>query len=829
MSQISFTVSAKTARLIGQENFANAEGAVIELVKNCYDADAKVCVVYIDTLHDYLYIIDNGDGMTRKIIEDKWMVIGTDDKEEQIKTKSNRVKTGAKGIGRFAMDRLGYKSTVITKIESTEREGCYWDIDWRQFEAKKKTISQVKATLEDVKPLDIKEEVGSILQFCILPPNFIEENWKDNKGTIIKINQLRDKWNGIRDDQTKEFHENSMVINLSSNLEDLIPATESDFFPIYLFHAEFPNKYGKVNADEIDDYDYKIEIKVADDQQVEIVIHQDEINLSAIKQLGFFENTELAKEPNYSLKSFEKGFITITTNVQKLLLDNKINFRSQEEKDKIIEQIGAFESELYYLKRGVNDEDREGEGKRYNFKQNNYQARRIWLDRFGGLKLYRDNFRVRPYGDPRSDAFDWIGLRPRSSRSSGIMKAPWKLSDKQIHGVIRISRLGNEGLNDKSNREGIKESPAFNTFKLLFIAIIEVFEQERTKLFRALYKLYDLNNPEQAAVKKANAVERKRKKMLNTEGVTKNTKTEDEEEDISGKNKRTEENQEEENSYSNTSEEDIDILIEGYEVLKDKTRDAEENQRILQALASAGLLVTSFAHDFGNLSGKLLSRTKRLKRSLDGLIDKKKLENLADYENPFVRIEEMRQEDEKLRKWLEFAVNSVNGTKRRKKDINLNIYLKNLGSTWEPLFNERQIQFINLTTDVFYLNCYEIDLDSIFTNLIGNSIEAFNRRDAGNRRLIRIDYGLLDDNTLFIDYEDIGPGLDESISDPYRIFDAYFSTKKHPVTGEQIGTGLGMWILKTAVENNKGSLQMLEFRKKFKLRMIFPKKNIDDV
>src|SRR5687767_1059689 len=48
MSKIPFTVSARTARLIGRENVANAEGALIELVKNCYDADAKKCIVYFD-------------------------------------------------------------------------------------------------------------------------------------------------------------------------------------------------------------------------------------------------------------------------------------------------------------------------------------------------------------------------------------------------------------------------------------------------------------------------------------------------------------------------------------------------------------------------------------------------------------------------------------------------------------------------------------------------------------------------------------------------------------------------------------------------------------
>ena len=48
MTKIPFKVSARTARLIGQENFSTAEGAIIELVKNSYDADATHCVVLFE-------------------------------------------------------------------------------------------------------------------------------------------------------------------------------------------------------------------------------------------------------------------------------------------------------------------------------------------------------------------------------------------------------------------------------------------------------------------------------------------------------------------------------------------------------------------------------------------------------------------------------------------------------------------------------------------------------------------------------------------------------------------------------------------------------------
>ena len=52
MTKIPFIVSARTARLIGQENFSNVEGAIIELVKNCYDADATVAFVIFDIIYE---------------------------------------------------------------------------------------------------------------------------------------------------------------------------------------------------------------------------------------------------------------------------------------------------------------------------------------------------------------------------------------------------------------------------------------------------------------------------------------------------------------------------------------------------------------------------------------------------------------------------------------------------------------------------------------------------------------------------------------------------------------------------------------------------------
>ena len=132
MARIPFSVSARTARLIGRENVANAEGAVIELVKNSYDADADNVTVFFSG-DEELYIIDNGHGMTEEIIKSAWMTIGTDHKEIDPFSPRKRVKSGAKGIGRFALDRLGEKVEMYTLPKGADK-GFLWKADWSDFE-----------------------------------------------------------------------------------------------------------------------------------------------------------------------------------------------------------------------------------------------------------------------------------------------------------------------------------------------------------------------------------------------------------------------------------------------------------------------------------------------------------------------------------------------------------------------------------------------------------------------------------------------------------------------------------------------------------------------
>lgn len=107
-----FRPRARLMKTLGQELISSEAVAVVELVKNSYDADAtKVLIRFPDTLEKgkgTMEIIDNGKGMSLKIIQESWMELATNSKRGTIRRskKFNRRFLGEKGVGRFAVARL---------------------------------------------------------------------------------------------------------------------------------------------------------------------------------------------------------------------------------------------------------------------------------------------------------------------------------------------------------------------------------------------------------------------------------------------------------------------------------------------------------------------------------------------------------------------------------------------------------------------------------------------------------------------------------------------------------------------------------------------------
>ena len=120
---------------IGHDLIQDSYAAVVELVKNAYDADSPDVSIDFTANSDrdgYIIVVsDNGHGMSRDTVINKWMVPSTDDKLRRRKSPEGRIMQGRKGIGRYAAAILG-KDLLLETI-TPEGEKTTVVVEWDNF------------------------------------------------------------------------------------------------------------------------------------------------------------------------------------------------------------------------------------------------------------------------------------------------------------------------------------------------------------------------------------------------------------------------------------------------------------------------------------------------------------------------------------------------------------------------------------------------------------------------------------------------------------------------------------------------------------------------
>lgn len=846
--KIAFKVSARTARLIGRENVATSKGAIIELVKNGYDADSRFSLVFIDNFYasyhkelkasDFallqekgvplgmlndvyvldeqngiyherdhvdeqrleqlqirlrelavIYIIDNGDGMTDQIIRDHWMTIGTDNKAGNIMTRKGRVKVGAKGIGRFALDKLGSECEMATFFDPeaypeylNEKKdapvGYRWRVNWEEFEGMGKTIDSVNATLETVEDATYSQ----ILHSLPLGNRILEEleTFDLSHGTLLRISNPREAW------------DNENIKSVFEDLGVLLPPSESQEFKVYLYASETPREYGPVEDSICDDYDYKLEAHADDHQNVTIRIYRNENDVEAIPA-AFFKRDKMQTAP-YTQEDFKRGFWETTRTFRQLcpgFADVDI--------DHVFEKVGQFDFTFYYLKRTTSSKDE----KRFFYKPCAYGLRKPWLDKYGGIKLFRDDFRVRPYGERNDSAFDWLGLGARKAKSpAGIAKSDggYKVEPENVAGLVKISRLFNAEFDDKSSREGLQENKTFLLFERLIKGIISIFEEDRSYIAREL-----------------DAFDRER----NWDARTREEADRLVQEILRKKAEQGKGGNEERSEQQRTYDAHLELLAESVRQKSDELAQLHEEQKMLRVLASSGLMLASFSHDLSKLNITLDTRYQKIERLFSSKVSRAEFDGSEDRKNPFYLLQDAKNTDKNIQSWLSFATGVIKKDKRKRNKLGLTDYFNRLGETWSSFFQSRAIAFTFNNEKNLSMRVFEIDMDSIFHNLFSNSIEAFNLMRVDRPRTIHIKVTATDKH-IIIEYRDSGAGLSPDIHNPNDIFKPFFTTRRNPSTGEETGTGLGMWIVQTVLEENDAEAVILNYDDGFGIRFTFP-------
>lgn len=201
-----FTVDARTILRLGRDSIRDHTTALVELVKNSYDASASIVEVEINfqSTNPFIRITDNGEGMTEEQIDNNWLRIGFSHKARESYARDKRRKTGEKGIGRISADRLGARLRVLTKAKGSRAIGL--EVDWSQFDVQGASLDSV----------EIAEVANPEIH---LPRNA-------DSGTELLITELRQPWNAA--EMARLFDELSLLVSPFTNTSDFKIFLSSD-------------------------------------------------------------------------------------------------------------------------------------------------------------------------------------------------------------------------------------------------------------------------------------------------------------------------------------------------------------------------------------------------------------------------------------------------------------------------------------------------------------------------------------------------------------------------------------------------------------------------
>lgn len=646
MARIPFNVSAKTARLIGRENVSNLEGALIELIKNTYDADAKKCVVYYESSTDRLFIIDNGIGMNKDVIINNWMTIGNSTKKESVFTKSGRVNTGEKGIGRFALDRISEKCTMLTVSKDERFE---WLVNWENFDSSE-MITDTYAELNDISENipEFLSDLGNEFLCDMLKSDFT------GTGTCFVLENLRDQWNEV------------VIERVKSSLQKLLPPMENNVFELFFFLQGTKTKDARILPDLLNEYDYKLHFEVDDFGECTIQIHRNEFFFGA-------QFEKIMKKADFSDEDreyFNDKLIIKEGSIYDFLpgVEEKIN-------------IGPFSGDIYFYKLVLQSDNQE----KYYYK--NFVTKRTNFKELSGIKIYRDDFLVRPYGIYGTTGYDWLDLSTRKAESPAAVSnksGSWRVQANQICGQIRISRL-NDNLPDKSSREGIVETKEFKLFRELVVNFIEKLEEDRQYVIRKLDQLYKSTAKGEQALKIA-------KEELN--------KYKKEEGEKERNNKDNEADSEKKQSYEN--------FHKAISYQEERIQDLQEEMGLLRTLATTGIVVNTYIHEIKALTTQLNVGVKEAYACL---------EEDNDIISAKEELKKLRVLKEKFNSWFKVTIDAVEMDKRKRKKENIGNIIQNSISKWKSVQNNK-IDYVYVENEKIDIRCFPFDFETIISNFI---------------------------------------------------------------------------------------------------------------
>ena len=436
-----FQPRARLILQLGDQLIKDESIAFLELVKNSYDACAKNVSINIQNADipekAVIVIEDDGHGMDIDIIKNVWMEPGSDYKEKLLKNGNpdcTRPPLGEKGIGRFAVHKLGNVIELITRKKGHKE--IYFSIDWEDFK-KSKYLEDVPVHFHEREPIIFKNKSGTRITIKKL-----NKPWK--RGTIREIFRSINSFQYPIFSEDTDIRQNLDRIKIDFNIDkqewisDILSWEDIKEFALFKFKCEIVGKdpISGEKLDEITTFSYEfipwkemtnIKGRQESEQSIEFSLH---------KKLKKKIIDPKLKETNNLSDSHSNEIALSDYNVGKIRFEGLI-----------------FDRDVSVMRLGVH-QDKKG------FKD--------FLNRNGGIKVYRDGIRIYDYGESGND---WLNLGIRRVNRLGD-----RISNNIIIGAIYLDRRSSSDLIEKTNREGFIENNATERFRSAILDAISVVE-----------------------------------------------------------------------------------------------------------------------------------------------------------------------------------------------------------------------------------------------------------------------------------------------------------------------------------------------------------------
>ena len=516
-----------------------------------------------------------------------------------------------------------------------------------------------------------------------------------------------------------------------------------------------------------DEYDYSVDFRYDSSKKI-VTYHLRENEFDSVvlsKLLPDFYNKERESKEEKNVIDVFKEF-----NKQNKLIDN---IEYEEDGD-----CGSFFGTIIF-RRG---------------KTNAFQTQRFHYLEKEDLKcenailIYRDNFIVRPFGiGGKNDFFDLSGRVRRSPATQTKSDGRWRARLNNITGFVSITKEQNPGLVDQSNRNGLEENKCLDCFKIIVDSALDFLERERQKLTVAI----DEKNIEEELSHKEKTYSAVVDRIVNRSKGKSSVKVLAEEVGVIERNRTMQEEREINVNYD--MKRMIYYTTQGLLTLS-KYHEIKNECDFIENFEEDSLDSLRNIDCFDLLQQKF--RGKQLSDNLFLLIDKMQtINNMnASYSRKIIQEERKSNFDENITisgiaKTIEVVASRWS---EKEKDITIKI---------KHDINDKDDRTVNLSKS---------DVLSILDNLILNSIQA-------NENKITISIiTFIEQDSLTIDYSDDGVGLIEEFKKaPHQIFE--YGTK-----GKDGGHGIGMWIVKKAIDMAKGKVDVVNIKKGFCLSVSLP-------